>query len=170
MEQEQPYYGWWRIGLLDGVWGIRREEKEGGNSCRGKWYKLCPKFIRLLVPKINQVVLWLYQALDFFYQGPFGKGVGVMELFPDLNCLHVLEEVQEPMMAVTIPENGKRSLGALHVWRCLACLIPAHPGTNTIVLAGNIGGRGQGKGRAGWGERPQEPKGRQREKRRRKGE
>ena len=113
-----------------------------------------------MVPKINQVVLWLYQALGFFYQGPFGKGVGVMELFPDLNCLHVLEEVQEYRMAVTVPENGKRSLGALHVWRCLACLIPAHPGTNTIILAGNIGGRGQGKGGVGRHCHPLSPIGR----------
>ena len=51
-----------------------------------------------------------------------------------------------------------------------ACNNSARLIANIFILTENICGRGQGKGRAGWGERPQDLEGRQGGKRQRRGE
>ena len=74
--------------------------------------------------------------------------------------------VQDQGPVDVAPHHGEGPIRELPAWHGstfnqLECFTPACPIANIFILTGNIGSWGQGKGRVGWGERPQEPKGKQ---------
>ena len=106
----------------------------------------------------------MHPAFDLLHCWTVRKSVQIPQHRPTVHWVLLLGPVQEPGVAYAVPNYGKGPARKLPA-RCRsacdrpACLNPALLIVNIFVLTGDIGGRGHRKGRAEWGEWPQEPEG-----------
>ena len=88
----------------------------------------------------------MYLTLNLLDNSPVQMGIILRKHQAQVHHLSLMEELQEPEVANTLPQHSKGPLGSLCVQSHTAGLIPTHTGINSFVYTGNIDGRVQ----VGW--------------------